>query len=452
MDRHSQLNEPSSESAGARIDRLPRIVHLQYTLFSILLLGYFFEFFDIFLLSYVAPNVSREFVLSDVELGILLSSIGYGMLVGAFVTGWISDRWGRKRAFEYTLAILSLFTFLTGFSRSVWQVILLMAIAGFGLGGLTGAASTFISELFPTRMRGKMMNVGTAFGASPSTIGVGLMAYFVVPIMGWRFPFLFGGAMGLILLIIQHFLLPESPRWLQSKGKWAEADRILSKMEKQASIVNVPSVRTPPQRQKDSFSISDLLGKNYARRTFGLWFIWLVAYLSAYGLELWIPTLFVRKLGSDIGLLAALGTACFTPIGCLLSASVTERVGRRSLMLWSYLSLALVCALFGYADAFALIFLFGALFYFLVGVRYSSEYAYTTEIYPTRARSTAFGVASGMGRVGVILGPVITGSIYATFGYTQVFIFNALLYVSLCAVGFFFTIKTRGLSLEEIAK
>lgn len=442
---------PSHIHAGIRIDGLPRIVRSQYWVMVVLFLGYFFEFFDLWCLAYIAPNVASDFNLSDTEMGFLLSVVGYGMFVGAILTGWLSDTIGRKTAFVIALAIFSIFTILTGFARNLTDMIIYRIIAGFGIGGGTAACSAYLSEFFPSRMRGKIMNIAFGLALSPPVTIAALMVYTTVPITGWRFIFFFGGGMGLLIYILQRIFLSESPRWLQSKGRWDEADEILSKLEREAGI-SAPFSASTVAVKGEHFSLGDLFGKVYLKRTIVIWLIWLLTYIAGYGFGLWLPSLLMEKLGSQRGLLVAMLISLFMPAGALFSACITEKYGRKTLMTWAYLSLTIILFIFGYQEIIWLIVLLGALYNVAMGIRVASEYAYTPEIYPTRTRSTAFGTASSMGRLGVILGPVIVGNIYTAYGYASIFIFNGFLYMMACLVVFLFAMKTKGIPLEELAK
>lgn len=444
-------NNDTHIQAGIRIDRLPRIVRYQYWVMVVLFLGYFFEFFDLWSLSYIAPNVAADFNLSDTEVGFLLSAVGYGMFVGAIFMGWLSDTIGRKKAFVIALAIFSIFTILTGFAWNLTDMIIYRMISGFGLGGGTAVCSAYLSEFFPSRIRGKVMNIAFGLALSPPSTIAALMAYTIVPITGWRFIFFFGGAMGLPIYILQKIFLPESPRWLQSKGRWDEADEILSELEREAGITT-PSSASTATVKVEHFSLNDLFGNFYLKRTIVIWIIWLLTYIAGYGFGLWLPSLLMGKLGSQTGLLVAMVISLFMPAGALFSASITEKYGRKTLMIWAYLSLTIILFIFGYQEIVWLIVLLGALYNIAMGVRVASEYAYTPEIYPTRARSTAFGMASSMGRLGIILGPVIVSNLYTAYGYAPVFIFNGFLYMIVCLTVFLFAMETKGIPLEELAK
>ena len=173
--------------------------------------------------------------LSDAQIGVAGSSYLCGAVAGAFFFGWLTDRLGRKKLFSITLAVYLAATAATGLSWDAWSFILFRLLTGAGIGGEYAAINSAIQELIPARLRGwtdLLINgsfwIGAAMGAGGSIIL--LNPKIIDPEFGWRLAFLIGTLIGLVILVMRHWV-PESPRWLMTHGFLKEADAIVTGIE-----------------------------------------------------------------------------------------------------------------------------------------------------------------------------------------------------------------------------
>ena len=173
--------------------------------------------------------------LSNAQIGLAGSAYLAGAVCGAFVFGWLTDRLGRKKLFTITLALYLAATAATGLSWDVWSFVLFRFLTGAGIGGEYTAINSTIQELIPARLRGwtdLLINgsfwIGAAMGAGGSIVL--LDPTIINPALGWRFAFLIGAAIGLIILVMRIWI-PESPRWLVTHGFPQAAEKIVSGIE-----------------------------------------------------------------------------------------------------------------------------------------------------------------------------------------------------------------------------
>ena len=173
--------------------------------------------------------------LTDAQVGTTATFYLVGAVIGAVVFGYATDRLGRKKLFTVTLLVYLLATLATAFSWNFWSFAIFRAITGMGIGGEYAAINSAIDELIPARMRGHVdliINatywIGAAVGAA-ATIFL-LNGRFVSANLGWRFTFVLGAVLGVVIIFIRHYI-PESPRWLMTHGRNEEAERTVREVE-----------------------------------------------------------------------------------------------------------------------------------------------------------------------------------------------------------------------------
>src|SRR5215213_2691023 len=172
---------------------------------------------------------------SNIDLGLAGTSYLVGAVGGALFFGWLTDRLGRKRLFFITLFVYLVATAATAFSWNIWSYCLFRFLTGAGIGGEYTAINSTIQELIPARVRGwtdLIINgsfwIGAAIGAAGSVVLLD-PAHFA-PDTGWRIAFFIGAALGLVILLMRMWI-PESPRWLMTHGRAAEAEAIVEGIE-----------------------------------------------------------------------------------------------------------------------------------------------------------------------------------------------------------------------------
>ena len=394
---------------AARIDRLPATPLLRRVLL-LTGIGWLFDAMDQGMVSGVMAAIGSDWALSTAQLGYLGSAGLLGMALGAALSGMAADKWGRRSVIMVTLIIYGVASGLSGFAVNYPMLLVLRFLTGFGLGGELPAASTLVSEFSPTRSRGRNVIILESFWAW-GWIAAALVAYFLIPLYGWRVAF-WVGALPAFFAAYFRKAVPKSPRFLKSAGDLVGADALVRVMETQAGIVSPAAAATGSAAPKKRISFADLWSRKYLRSTIVLWVIWFGINFGYYGFVLWTPSLLVGKG------FALVKSFEFTLIMCLAqlpgyfsAAYLVERVGRKTVLAVYFAGTALAAWLFGHATSQNEVLLFGSLLYFFSLGAWGCVYAYTPEVYPTVARASGSGWAAAFGRLGAFTAPLIVAAV-----------------------------------------
>ncbi|AKN32247.1 major facilitator transporter [Clostridium carboxidivorans P7] len=435
-----------------RIERLPVTPMLWKVLF-LTGIGWLFDAMDQGMVAGVMAAIGREWKLTPADLGMLGSASAVGMAIGAAVAGMAADRWGRRTVVTFTLVLYGLASAVSGFAANFGILLLLRFLTGLGLGGELPAASTLVSEFSPAKSRGRMVVLLESFWAW-GWIAASLIAYLLIPVYGWRIGFFLGGVPALYAAYLRKGI-PESPRYLEQKGYFEEANEIVSKMEQQAGITSNRSTVSNKVKKRKNITLSELWSKDYIRRTFVLWTLWLGINFGYYGFVLWTPTLLMGKGFSLVkGFQFTLIMSIAQLPGYYSAAYLIESIGRKAVLV-AYLSGTAVAAyLFSQAASVTNVIVYGCLLYFFSLGAWGAVYAYTPEVYPTRVRGRGVGSAAAVGRIGAIAAPYIVGLVYQSkgkqAGFVYVFTMITIVFALVAVVIAFAAVETKGRSLHEI--
>ncbi|ACV07122.1 MFS transporter [Kytococcus sedentarius] len=421
--------------------------------------GWALDAMDVGLISFVMAALAAEWGLGKTELS-WVASIGFlGMAIGATFGGLLADRFGRRNVFAATLLVYGL---ATGASALAWSLGALLAfrfLVGLGLGAELPVASTLVSELSPTRIRGRMVVALESFWAVGWILAAAI-GYFVVPDFGWRWALALGVVPALYAAVIR-WGLPESPLWLASQGRSAEAERVVRRFEDAAPTHTAPADPAAPDAPPTPRAPADagstrranrvtegLWSGRFARRTVGIWAIWFLVNFSYYGAFIWLPTLLVDR-GFDI--VQSFGYVLIMTLaqlpGYLLAAVLIEVWGRRATLATFLAGSAASAVLFGMADSLPVLLATGAALSFFNLGAWGALYAVTPEIYPTRLRGSGAGAAAGFGRIASIIAPLLVPVLLPGIGAAGVF---AVFAVAFCLAALATTLlpDRTGVALE----
>lgn len=447
--------------AASLLARIERTQVSPWHIRALLVMGSatFFDAFDVLAIAYVLPSLIGIWKLAPRAIGVLISSSFVGQIVGALFFGWLAERIGRLRCAKITIALYSLMSLLCALSWNIPSLLLFRTIQGIGLGGEVPVAAAYINEISRAKGRGRFFLLYQLIFPI-GLVGASLLGFWLVPLFGWRTMFLIGGLPAILVLVLfAANILPESPRWLVSKGRFEEAELIVGQMESAARSNGAVTSSTPeplpiaPAPLRETSRL-ELFQGIYRFRTIVVWFIWITTYFVTYGVNTWLPTIFrtyykysvadALRYGVIINLAGLAGAFC--------CAMLVDHLGRRPWFILAYaLGAAPLIAIWirGASNPREVIVLVAISFTFISG-NSMLVYLYTTEIYPTRLRSLGTGAASAWLRVASAAGPAIVGFALAGYGVSGVFLLFGMISLAGAAISFG-TVETRERALEEIS-
>ncbi len=422
-------------NAGARLVRLP-ISSFHLRILWLIGAGMFFDGFSIYLAGIVLGATVKSGFSTLAQNGYFVSVTFVGMMLGAFVTGFLGDRFGRRFTYQSNLAIFGFASLAAAFAFSMLVLILIQAVIGFGLGAENVVGYSTLTEFVPPQSRGKWLGFTTVFVVTGLPIAA-LLGRVIIPVLGWRAMFLLGGLGALVVWYLRK-KLPESPRWLESAGREKEAEALLAAIEsevaQQSGPLPAPAVASGV---KHSRNLSSLLGPAiFPRMVLGS--ISLVVINSLlYGFVTWLPTFFVQQGLSiarsfNYSLIMALGA----PIGSAIGAFTADSWGRKPTIVGACLLTIAVGGLYPFVTQPTFLMVVGVSLMIPIYVLVALLFAiYIPELFPTEVRLRAAGICNTFGRGAVIFTPFIVVALFKSRGVGGVLAYMiALLIVEILVV------------------
>lgn len=435
-------------------------------------LGYTFDSFDGALMGYALSALIVIWSIPASVSGWLLSSIFFGYLVGALVAGVLADRFGRRKIMMTSLLIFCLCSLLMGTAQSVPELFVWRALAGLGIGAETAIIAPYISEFLPARVRGKFVSRTVGFLALGYVLA-GVVAPVVIspnPEVGWRIAAVIS-ALPVLLLLWWRRSLPESPRYLLSKGRVEEARAVVEEIERHSGVTptqhdpDVFEEPAPPPVGGESLALSSAVARRtgalspllglwkgpMARTTLVIWLLWFIFTGVNYGFTAWLPALLVTAKGFTLtgSFVFALVTALAQIPGYYVASILIEKMERKWLLALYASGATIGAIIVALAETNGILLLGSSLLAAFTNGAAAVYYTYTSELYPTAIRATGMGTASAVGRIGAIAAPVAIGYLYASIGFTNVFLILVASLAVAVAVVVVFGERTSGRSLNE---
>ncbi len=450
----STLNLAARSNIPNRLERLP-MTGYQRRIFAIIASAWLVDQVDVALLTFLLGTIVVAFGLSPMQAGLLASMTFAGQLVGNIAAGLAADRYGRRTVFQVTMVVWGLASFLAAGAWSAGTLMFCRLLIGVGVGGEAPVAQAMVSELVPANVRGKYIAFMEGFWAVGYVIS-GAISFFILPYLSWRWVFVVVGSLSLVVLLVRRGM-PESPRWLAECGRFDEANAVMQHMESEVER-RIGRPLPPPAMFKmqphpaHSSSLATVFSREYAKRTtmaFGLWFFALIGF---FGLNSWIAIL-LREHGltiiGSVGFVTLITTGGIP--GFFTAAWMLERVGRKPATALFLLASAAAAWMYGNSTDQSVLFASGFVMQFFMFGMWSCLYAYTPELYPTRARSTGAGLASAAGRLGAILGPIVVPMLVRVGGQAAAFEVGAAGFVIAAMLVLTLGVETRGKALEAVS-
>ena len=469
MTASAQEQAPVISLVPARMDRLPW-TRFHWSVVMGLGVSWILDGLEIQLVS--AGGFATTFHMSASQVGFTATVYLIGQVLGALIFGRMTDSIGRKRLFILTLAIYLAGSGLAGFSFNIGMLWLFRFIAGMGIGGEYTAINSAIDELIPSRYRGRVdiaVN-GTYWGGA----AIGAVATIATQNLfstnwAWRIGFFIGPVLGLIIIYLRRSI-PESPRWLLTHGRAAEADRTVDEIE---ARVRSQGVQLPPVPQEKAMAVIDyprvplgqlvhIFVRQYPRRTI-------------LGLTMMITQSFLYNaiffsqgnvLKGFYGISEANVGYFFFPFaignlaGPLVLGHLFDTIGRRKMIFATYLISGLVLAVSAFLFQAGLLnattqTIFWCVSFFFASAGASSAYLTVSEIFPLEVRGQAISYFFCIGQAAGATAPVIYGALMGDFSsrgpLTVGYLIGAAVMIIGGVVALALGINAEGQSLEDVA-
>ncbi|WP_432493609.1 MFS transporter [Kineococcus gypseus] len=411
--------------------------------------GWALDAFDVGLVAYVLLALRVQWDLSAGESS-WIASIGFvGMAVGASLGGLLADRVGRRQVFALTLLVYGLASGAAALSWSLGALLVFRFLVGLGLGAELPVASTLVSEFAPRRVRGRAVVLLEAFWAVGWTAAA-LVGFLLVPASddGWRWALVLGAVPAVYAVVVRRGL-PESVRFLMSRGREDEAERVVRQFEESAGVAAPRGPLAHEERPAAAADAPGVWGAALRRRTAGLWLVWFFVNFSYYGAFTWIPSLLFED---GFTLVRSLGFTLVITLGQLpgyaAAAWLVEAWGRRRTLSVFLVGSALAALLYSAADSEPAILTAGVLLSFFNLGAWGALYALTPEVYPTLVRGRGAGSAAGFGRIASILAPLSVPPLLAAGGTALVFVVFGASFAVAAAASWLLP-ETRGRALQD---
>ena len=366
-----------------------------------------FDGYDLFIYGVVLPVIMKEWGLTPLQAGALGSYALFGMMFGALLFGSLADRIGRKKGIAICFVLFSSATIVNGFAGSPTEFGICRFIAGLGCGGLMPNAVALMNEYSPKRMRSTLVAIMFSGYSLGGLISAGAGIY-MLPRHGWQSMFFLATLPLLLLPVILHYL-PESIGFLVRQGRTEKARALLNRLQPGLGLQAGDQLLID-EKPGTSVSVFELFRDGRAVRTLMIWLAFFCCLLMVYALGSWLPKLMANagySLGSSLSFLVALNLGGM--LGAIAGGWLGDRLNLNRVMIAYFLMAAVAISLLGINSPtpvlYVLICLAGAT---TIGTQILL-YAGAAQLYGMSIRSTGLGWASGIGRNGAIVGPVLGG-------------------------------------------
>ena len=452
---------------SARLDRLPTTRYI-WKLLLLLSLGGCFEFYDLFLMTYIGPGLIRSGLFDSASssffsprgLASFVSATFAGFFIGTIAFGFTADKFGRRAIFTYSLLWYTAGSIVMAFQTSTLGILLWRFITGIGMGIELVTIDTYIAELMPKDVRGRAfaLNQVVQFTAIPL---VALISWLLVPhspfgLDGWRWVVLIGSAGAIFVWFIRR-RIPESPRWLIARGRISEAERAVTNMEERVKAelgTDLPPVVVEASAEESpgaAVTFVQIFRPPYLRRTLMLMVFHLAQTVGYYGFASWVPTLLIAAgVRTTASLQYSFIIAISAPIGPLLVQGIADKLERKWQIVWSAICIGGFGLLFARQREPGWLIVLGVMLTCSNNWLSVAFHAYQAELFPTSVRAQAVGFVYSWSRFSAIFTSLMIGFFLGRFGVGGVFAFIAASMLTIVLAIGIFGPRTRGLALESI--
>ncbi|MNM70932.1 4-hydroxybenzoate transporter PcaK [compost metagenome] len=365
--------------------------------------------YDLAVVGAALPAIMQDMNVDPTSAGIMAGSALLGTMLGAIFLGTLADRIGRPRMIAICVALFSIFTAVAGFTDNPVSFSIARFIAGLGIGGVLPVCTAQMGEYSPLKLRTRLITLVFA-GYSVGGILVALTAKQLIESYGWQWVFYVAG---LPVLLIPFILksMPQSIGYLLRNGRQDELREIVGKIEPGHAVADTLVVTGNAAVQNTQATpVRDLFKQGRGFSTVMIWTAFMTGLFMVYALNSWLTKLMAMagfSLGSALNFVIVFNLGSIA--GAMVGGWLSDKLSIKHVLVCFYITGAIALTLLGYTRdttaLFAVVFLVGAS---TLGTQLLA-YAYAGDFYPSEIRSTGVGFASGVGRIGAIVAPVLIG-------------------------------------------
>jgi MFS transporter, putative metabolite:H+ symporter len=451
MSRNQNL---TPELIGRAIDKTTLNKALVFII-AVAAAGFFFDSFDIVIVSYALPLIKQEFNLDPRQVGLIGSAALAGMGIGSWIWGWVADRWGRRVVFAATVLMFSVCTGIAGLSMSLGFLIGARFLTGLGLGGMVPIDQALVAEYAPARIRGRVsatLPLCWPIGIFAAA-GAGLL---IVPNFGWRWLFALGTLPAILVFFIRRGI-PESPRWLADRGRHVEARASLAYVGvHDATIEQARSelAALPASQIERDATFGDLFTAKYVRRVAHTWLMWFCSGFASSAFSVWLPSIFATYYHINLtrSLTYTFIVAGTSVVGRMCAFSLIDLFGRKALIVIGYGVAGCAALMFTQATTEIALLTTAMTYGFFADIGSLAMTVYTPEVYPVRIRGKGAAIAMGWGRFGGMVSPIVAGFLISADNLLWVWGLMAAFQFTSAGLTLLLAHETSGRSLEAVAK
>ncbi|WP_432219461.1 MFS transporter [Pseudomonas kribbensis] len=413
--------------------------------------GSFVDGYVLSIIGVALVHMSRSLALDDFWEGMIAASALIGIFFGGFLGGWLTDVLGRKRLLFVGPTLFIVASLAQLWVDSAVALFVLRLLLGVAVGIEYPVATSLLVEFMPRKYRGPRLATLTImwFAGAAMAYVVGELLFKLWGSDAWRLVLASAAVIGAMLFLVR-IGTPESPRWLLSKGRAAEAEAIIKQVYgNDFSLANLPE-----HRVGEKLTIFNLLHSGYGKRMLFVVVFWTCSVVPLFAVYAFAPkVLAALNLQGDWSSIGSVAITLFFVIGCVISTRIINRVGRRNLLIYSFLcsGLALLGLAVGHAGPNALVLAFFAVYALFIGGAQVLTLVYPNELFPTEIRAFAVGVGTSLSRIGAAAGTYLVPVSLSTLGIAQTMYIAAAVTLVGLVLSWVLAPETRSLNLQQAA-
>ncbi len=433
-----------------------RMGPLHWRVLALVASGYFFDVMDFTIFGALVPDLIRTGFVTQQQVPWIGSITLLGLFVGTLGQGEFTDRFGRKTVYQFNLLLFGLATIIAalppmpsiGFEPGLGWLLSFRFLAGVGLGAEQPLCFSYTAEYAPKRIRGRVIALMQFFGGAwPWPVGV-LLTLTLRDTIGWRGIWIIIG-IGALIIFVLRFSLPESPRWLATHGQGQRALDLLQRMGLRTVPLETLATDAASDTKSDPIGI---VFRNYPRRVIAGMICFFAFFSIALGLGAWLPNILAERgftIAKSLNSIFWM-TLAFPCASAFMMYSL-ERFGRKPTAVIAFILTGVFGLLWANASSEAMVLAVGFGMIFFTQLAGNSSQIFISEVFPTNARASGFGLCQAAGRIGAAVAIPAILWIYTGWGLNVVFgalaVLVAIAAVAVTQIG----PEARGLSLDEVA-